>query len=697
MASRKEILASALFAPRSVALVGASSDPGKNSSRAQRLLKMHGYRGRVLPINPGHREIQGVTAYPDLRSAPGPIDHALIMVAQRYVEDALRQCAELGIPAATILSDGYAETGEQGKKKEQALREIARTSGIRLIGPNTVGLFDLHSGAALSMNVLMEAEPFIPGNLAVISHSGGVLGSILGRGHVRGIGFSKLVGLGNECDITVGELVDLLVDDPVTSAILLFLETVRDPDTLAKAARRAFEAGKPVIAYMLGRSAIGRKLAHSHTGAMAGSRECIDAYLRHNGILRVSAMETLLELPTFVRGHKPAGRARVAALTGSGGTAATVVDRLGELGIDVVPPSPEVIARLAAEGITISDALLTDTTMGSARTGFQTILSALMTSDHCDAVLAVASPRAYYDPTQVVNPIVDVQPRGKPLAVFIGPPAETAHRLLEKAGIASFRAPETCADAIRAYCDWRAPATAVAVDGQSVARVETMLTARGDKSMNEEEAYAVFRALGIPCAASQVLRDPALPCTLAYPVAAKILSADITHKTDVGGVALGITGPEALRIAATGLIEQVRTARPDACIDGVLVQSMEQGLAEAILGFKHDPVVGPIVVLGAGGILTEIYHDYAVRLAPVSVADAREMIAEVRGLVRIRGFRGAPPGDADSLAHAVHAMSLLACLPNLPVAEAEINPLIIKEQGVVAVDGLLILRGTTGR
>lgn len=692
MTADNKLLARCVFAPRSVALIGASGDLTKNSSRAQRLLGYYGYTGRVLPINPNQREVQGVAAYPNLAAVPEPIDHALIMVAQRYVQEAVEQCCAAKVPVATILSDGYAEAGGEGVGRQRALVDMARAAGTRLIGPNTLGLIDVHSGAALSMNALMGHERFIPGDLAVISHSGGMLGSILGRGHARGIGFSKLIGLGNECDLTAGELLDVLVDDEHTGAILLFLETVRDPARMAAAARRAYAAGKPVIAYMLGRSDYGKRLAASHTGALAGSLECIDAYLRHHGMLRVAVLETLLELPALLKGHRHRPRMRVAALTGTGGTAATVVDRLGELGVEVVPPSPSVIDALAAKGVKISNALLTDTTMGAGAKNYRTILTELLASDHCELVLAIAGSGTQHDPSGVETRITSVQPRNKPLAVFIGPPADAAHRLLARAGVAGFRTPETCADAIRAFRDWRVPAGPVAVDRARIEPAAALLARHDGARLNENDAYQVFAALGIDCAPSQVLGESGEGCTLGYPLAAKILSADIVHKSDIGGVRLGINDAAALRVAAADLMASVKRTRADARIDGVLVQSIERGIAEAILGYKHDPVVGPIVMLGAGGVLAEIYRDYAVRIAPVAVEEARDMISEVRGFAVLRGYRGAPPGDVEALARAVHAMSLLAVLAGDPVAEAEINPLIVKSEGVVAVDALVSLR-----
>src|SRR5919106_2154720 len=343
----------ALFEPRSVALVGASSDARKNTSRPQRYLRKHGYTGRIIPVNPGRDEIFGEKAYPDIASVPEPIDHAFIMVPAKAVQSAIEQCAEKGIPVATVYSDGFAETGAEGRRNQDRIIEIARAGGVRVIGPNCIGLVSTDPGCAISVNAVLEMAQIKVGPLAIVSQSGSMLGGLLSRGLGRGVGFSKLISVGNESDLSVGEFVDLLVDDPHTQTILLFMETLRDADKLAHAARRAYAAGKHVVVYKLGRSEVGQDLAASHTGAMAGSDEMADAFFRAHGILRVDTLENLFELPALVAGQRPSARHRVAVMTTTGGGAASVVDRLGTLGVEVVAPTDDVVAKLAEQDITI--------------------------------------------------------------------------------------------------------------------------------------------------------------------------------------------------------------------------------------------------------------------------------------------------------------------------------------------------------
>jgi acyl-CoA synthetase (NDP forming) len=680
----------ALFEPRTIALVGASGDATKATSRPQRYLRQHGYRGRIIPVNPGRDEIFGEKAYPDVAAIPEAVDHAFVMVPAKAVEAAIEQCAAKGVPVATIYSDGFAETGPEGRRAQQRIVEIARAAGVRLIGPNCIGLVSTDPGCALSVNAVLEMAEIKVGPLAIVSQSGSMLGGLMSRGLGRGVGFSKLISVGNESDLSVGEFADLLVDDAHTQTLLLFMETLRDPDVLAHAARRAYAAGKQVIVYKLGRSEVGQDLAASHTGAMAGADEMADAFFRAHSIVRVDTLENLFELPALLRGQKPAQRHRVAVMTTTGGGAASVVDRLGTLDVEVVGPTDEVIAALASQNIRISRARLTDLTLAGARKEiYSAVLNTLLASDHCDLVLAVAGSSAQFQPEVAIEPLIEAERHGKPLASFAAPHAEASLKLLMDAGIAGFRTPESCADAIRAWRDWAPPLDQPPIVTGRVAAASAFLAQSGPQ-LDEYRSCKVFEVLGVRIATSEVMTTADQQPRMPFPVAAKVFSADILHKTDAGGVVLNIANSAALRDAARGILERSRSRYPDAKIEGILVQRMEKGLAELILGYKRDPQVGPVVVLGIGGVLAEIYKDFAVRLAPVTASDAHAMIREVKGLAVIRGYRGMPMGDCNALARTVSAFSQLAHVPG--IVEAEVNPLIVKAEGegVVAVDGLIV-------
>jgi len=684
-------LRKAFLQPRSVALVGASSDLNKNNSRPQRFLQRFGYPGRILPINPSRAEILGLPAYPDLGSAPGPIDHAFIMVPAAAVPGVIDQCCELRIPVATLFSAGFAELGPEGLQRQRAMVEKARAAGVRLLGPNCMGVINVHDRIPLTVNAVIEREDLVPGPLSLISQSGSMTGSILSRAQARGLGFSKLISVGNECDLGVGELADMLVDDEDTGSILLFLETFRDADRLASAARRAYAAGKPVIAYKLGGAAVGRRVATSHTGAMTGPDEIANAFFREHGIIRVYTFEGLFETAQLVMGHRPPRGNRVSVVTGSGGAAAMVVDRLGVLGADVVGPSAEVIDQLEEKDIQVSDAPLTDIPMGRGEGGrHSAILSALLASDHTDAVVSVIGSSAQ-NPQIIVDRVLGAEPRNaKPLGVFLASRADNALVQLQMSGVASFRTPESCADAVNAYLNWKAPGERPRAPPEAGAASATAKRF-GSERLSEREAGMLFSALGIRIAEHRIWNEGSTRIDLPGPYAVKLLSPDVLHKSDSGMVLLDVPR-DGVAAAARRLLEDAKVRFPNALIEGVLVQQMEHGLAEVIVGYRHDPEIGPVVMLGMGGITAELTKNISVRIAPVTLETAHEMIGEIRELELLRGFRNLPRGDCEALAAAVRAISLLAHIGSRTVVEAEVNPLIVKAQGrgVVAVDGLVV-------
>ena len=685
--AQRASLAQALFSPASIALIGATPHPDRLTSRPQRVLRKHGFGGQIVPINPRYAEIGGDRAYGSLRSCAGSIDHAFVMVPAIGVRDAIAECCAANVRVATILTAGFAEASPEGRKREQAMVAMARDAGLRLLGPNCLGVIDVGARVALSANAVLEQEALCSGGLSVVSQSGSMLGALITRAQERGLGFSRLVSVGNECDIGVGELVHLLVDDPRTHAILLFIEAFRDAEVLAAAARRAYDAGKPVIALKLGRSRIGRAAAATHTGALASGDDVDRAFFRHHGIVCVDMFEALFETAQLLLGRRPPASRRVAVLTVSGGAAALIVDRLGMAGLDAVPPPPALVARLAARKIRITDGVVTDVVMGRADHGaYAAILAELMASDHCDAVIAVQGSEAAHAPQVVRERILAAMPAAKPLAVFIAPRAEQALAFLQQGGVAAFRTPEACADAVRAYCEWRAPAEPVEIAVTTRDRIRQSVRSGAGRTLDAQDSARMLSAIGIACAPSQVMRDAHDRVELPFPVAVKVLTRDIAHKTDVGGIVLDIPDQQALLREAELLFARVRTNAPQARVDGLLVQTMERGLGEVIVGYRRDREVGALIMVGVGGTLTELWTRHALRLAPVSVATALEMIAEVPGLAAIRGFRHRPAGDLQALAQVIHALSLLAVTESPAVLEAEINPLVVRERGAVAID-----------
>jgi len=685
------LCAQALLAPASIALVGASADPAKNTARPLRFMRKHRYAGRLYPINPARDSVLGEPAWPSLQALPEPIEHAFIMVPGAQVESLLEPCARAGARVVTIYSDGFAETDEAGRARQDALVRRARELGLRVLGPNSIGCANLHSGAILSVNAAFEAEDLIPGELSLVSQSGSMMGSLLSRAAARGFGFARSVSVGNEADISVGEVVDALVDDTETRVILLFLETLRDAPTLARALQRARAAGKPVIAYKLGQSAQGDALASTHTGALAGNDAAVDAFLRAHGVMRVRTLEALFELAPLARRYHASRRIRtqaprVAVITTTGGGAATVVDNLGLRGLDAVAPPPAFIAAMAERGLKLRETPIIDLTLAATSAQYRELLDALLRADWCDAVLSVAGSSAQFHPQLVVAPLEAAdKPVDKPLAVFLAPDAPESLARLQAAGIAAFRTPEACADALAALLGdpGRAPADARPWAWPASLPRSGMLT--------EHQASQVFAALGVPVARAALLDPDALQHALRYPVVAKISSPDIAHKTEIGAVRVNLADADALQAAVAQIRANVARHAPGARCDGILVQEFRRGLAEFIVGYRDDPLAGPTVLLGAGGIHAELAPDIALRLAPIDEAGAWDMIRAVRHTRLVRGFRGLPEGDCAALARALVAVSQLAACTDARVVEAEINPLFVCADGVVAVDGLLRL------
>ncbi|GLR94326.1 acyl-CoA synthetase (NDP forming) [Bradyrhizobium liaoningense] len=684
-------LAEALFAPRSIALVGASDDTAKTSSRPLQYLRRAGYDGAIYPINPGRKTVLGEPAWPALAELPGVPDHAFILTPTEDAVDAAAECARIGVSVATILASGFSDADEEGRKLLARLKALRAASGLRILGPSSLGAINLHRRTVITANAAF-AEPDLPrGGTFVASHSGSLLGGLVSRGKARNLGFAGLVSVGNEIDLSLGEICAATLDDPEITGYMLFLESIRHADDLRAFALGAAARGKPIVAYKLGRSAVAAELALSHTGALAGEDDVAAAFLADCGIARIFNFETLLEALPLVRrvsARRPgAGAPRIGVVTTTGGGAAMVVDELAMRGIEVVAPSPETHARLGAAGVKAGHDRITDLTLAGTRYDvMKAALDTLLGAPEFDAIIAVIGSSARFQPDLAVKPVIDSGAHSKPLAAFVVPEAPDALNMLAAAGVPAFRTPESCADAMSAAL-LRRPAAAPAPSSRRVA-------SRPTRQLDESEAYALLAKLGVshaPAVAIQIDAQGPFDLPFAYPVAVKILSAEIAHKTEIGGVVLNVGSEAELKAAMRRIAENAR-ARSHAA-SRVLVQPMTAGLGEFLLGYRVDPDAGPLVLLAAGGIYTEIYRDRSIRLAPVDLDTARSMIADLAISRIFRGYRNRPHGDMEALARAIVALSRLAREESVQVVDAEINPLIVKPvgEGVIAVDALVAL------
>jgi len=677
-----------LLAPRSIALIGASDDPAKNAARPLSFLRRAGYAGTVYPINPRRKTVLGERAWPSLEALPEVPDHAYVLLPTEAVVGAVEHCGKLGVPLVTVLADGFATAGGVGAARSAQLKRVSDETGVRVIGPSSLGVIDFRARLMLTANAAFGEPDWPAGRIFAASHSGSIVGALAARGKARGIGFAALVSAGLEIDLGIGEICAATLDDPGIDGYLLFLETIRQGDALRAFAHAAAARGRPVVAYKLGRSAEARELAVTHSGALAGEDDVADAFFAACGIARVDTFEGLIEALPLLRRVAPRAMKRaptVGVVTTTGGAAAMVVDRLALRGIEVAPPSPDTLARLAASGVAVEPGRIVDLTLAGARYEImKAALDTLLAAPEFDLVVAVVGSSARLNPKLAVQPIADCAQAGRPLAAYIAPDAPEAFALLTAAGVANFRTPESCADGVAAALTRRTPVAWTP---------PTRIVSVKPRALDELAAYGLLDRIGVPRAPAVALdanlaAPPALP--FAYPVVAKVLAADITHKSDVGGVAVDVADGAALVRAVAQIGANVRRHRPGHAVERVLVQPMIAGVGEVLIAYRVEPEVGPLVMLAMGGVFTEIYRDRVLRLAPVEVATAREMIGELKGAAVLSGFRGRPAGDLDALARAIAALSQLASDPT--IMEAEVNPLIVREerQGVLAVDALVL-------
>src|SRR5262252_7546253 len=457
----EERLREVLFSPRSVVGIGQSNDPTKTAGRPLKFLRQAGYSGRIYPVNGRRAEVLGERAWPSVEALPEVPEHAYVVAPIDGAMEAIEACGRAGVTVATVLTDGFAEVGEAGRAREARLREIAATTGMRIVGPSSLGTVNLRNGMLLTANAAFD-EPDLPvGRIFAASHSGGMIGTFLSRGKACGIGFAGLVSVGNELDLSLGEICSATLDDPGIDGYMLFLETMRHADALRRFALAAAERGKPVLAYKLGRSAAARELAVTHTGALAGEDDVADVFLKSCGIARVDTFDALIEgLPLLARVPVAARGAarRVGVVTTTAGGATMVVDPLASRGVIIELASAATFARLAAAGIEVKPTRLIDLTIAGAQyETMKSTLDILLSAPEFDLVLAVVGSSGRAQPEKTVKPLIDSAGANKPLAAFLVPDAPQALAMLSQAGVPCFHTPEACADAIAAALARHAP------------------------------------------------------------------------------------------------------------------------------------------------------------------------------------------------------------------------------------------------
>jgi acyl-CoA synthetase (NDP forming) len=681
------------FAPRSVAILGASTDPTKLGGRPLRFLLNHGYRGAIHPVNQRAGILQGVPAFASLAEIPGAVDHAIIALPAPAVEAAVEACAARGVRAATIFSAGFAEIDEAGRIAEARLRDIARGAGMRLLGPNCMGAMDFRTGFIASFAFMVEIGLPPLGRVALASQSGAFGGQALVMAHRRGLPLGAWVTTGNECDVELADCIAHFAEDDGLDVIMGYMEGCRTPDKLVAALDLAQRRGKAVVMLKAGRSAVGQAAVQSHTGALAGNDRVFDALFRQYGVHRAATIEGLFDV-AYAAAKAPRAPERLGIFTVSGGVGILAADAAEAAGVEV-PPLPDAAqAKLRA---LVPIAAVRNPVDGTAQIWadmdvFRRFLRIMVAEGDCDAVLLFLTAMPYAPHLQ--GPLREILGElradfpDKTLVLSMLAPPELERDMAE-AGYLLFEDTSRAIAALAALRTMRRkpvalppPAVGDAVLPASAAR-------------NEHATKQALAMLGLPVLAEESAASldaaQAAAARIGFPVVLKILSPDIAHKTEVGGVALGIADAAALETAWRAMMARVAAQAPGARLDGALVAPMlPPGGVEMILGVQSDPVFGPVVLAGFGGIHAELLDDVALRLPPFGAAEAEAMLRGLRGFPLLDGARGKPRADVAALARALARLSEIAAANAGRLLSFDLNPVVVRQsgQGVVVLDAL---------
>jgi acyl-CoA synthetase (NDP forming) len=691
-----------LLAPRSVAIFGASNDPTRISGRSLRYFREAGYQGGLYPINPTRDTVQGLRAYPDLDSVPGEVDFGLIAVPANLAVEAMEACVRKGVRGVVMFTAGFAEIGAEGRALQERITQIALDSGIRLCGPNCLGLFNMRIGHTPTFSSFLEEGPPQSGPLGMITQSGAFGTHLLALTARRGISVGVWMSTGNEAEVQVADGISFLADDPETQAIACYMEAIQDGERFAAAVKRARENGKPVIAMKVGGSEIGAAAAASHTASLAGSDAIYDAALRQLGVERAKTPEDLVEIAyACTRGRLPRSR-RLAVVTMSGGAGVLMADAAEEQGLELTPLAEEsqkevlnwVPFAAPRNPVDVTAQALNDPSILDK--GFDLLLGKEQFPSMVGFFTTWASSPQMAEPLyKSVTGAAERHPDAYFALSAIAAPE--MQRRYEAAGIGVYEDPWRAVEAVAAATRC---AERIKTPPHPIPPVPKGLAPLPKGAISEHDAKRLLHDAGIPILDERLVIDAGEAAIVAghlgERLVLKIVSPEITHKTEVGGVMLNVAAAEA-GAAYTELVTRVAARAPHAHLEGVLISPMLTDGTEMILGVQHDGVFGPTVLLGLGGIFVEVLRDVTFRVAPFGLEEARAMIGELRGAAILKGARGKPPADLDALAETLSKLSLFAAAQKGQFSSIDINPLLVRPEGkgVVALDALIVTEGMT--
>jgi len=693
-----------LFYPKAVAIIGASNDAMKIGGRLIAHNREIGFTGRIYPVNPGANEVQGWKAYPSVQEIPDELDCAIIAVPAASVPAAVAGCAEKRVPLVIVLSSGFAEQGDEGRRVQDRLVDIARASGMRLLGPNTMGGVSIDGSFSATFTSLTQSQGKEGwprrGNVSVVSQSGAIGTQILVLLRERGIGVAKWVSTGNQCDIDVADCIEHLAQDHVTHVIAVYLEGCVEGSRL----RHAFEAArlrkKPVIILKVGESAIGAAAAASHTASLAGAPDVYRAVFRQHNVFPAQSLQDLVDVVAACRAGRFPERAELAVTSGSGGISVIVADASARCGLAL----PEVPAETQRKLKTLVPYATTRNPVDMATAGMRDmeqvaqVLEMLLAEGNYPSAFTYLShngmmPKRMEVLARHLSPVREKFP-DRVIGIVANMLPEWRDRFQDQ-GFLVYEDPTRAIAAVAAL--WRIGRGFLDGDARErpLSLPEKILAPEAGRG-GEQAAKQVVASMGIPVVEDRLARSAveAVDAAKAFEqaVVLKIASAAILHKTDIGGVLIGLRSAEDVAAGYDTLISRAHAAAPEAQIDGVLVSPLIEGGVETIVGVKRDPVFGPVVMFGMGGIFVEIYRDVSLRLAPFGMATAWEMIREIVGYPLLAGARGRAPADIEALARALSLISDYADRFRDELDSIDINPLIVlpEGRGIVAVDALVV-------
>jgi len=691
----------ALFAPKSIAVIGASNRQGSVGRAVFTNILLNEYTGTVYPVNPKDRSISGVRSYPSIGDLPESVDVAVVVVPAAVVPAVTEECGKKGVKGLIIISAGFKEVGQDGATLERQVASLAQKYSMRMVGPNCLGT--INTDPEVRLNASFASQMPLEGSIAFASQSGALGEAVIDYATGEGIGFSKFISVGNKADVNENDILEYLREDPKTKVILLYIEDIVDGRKFVDTVSKVTEE-KPMIAVKAGVSPEGAKAASSHTGALAGSDEAYNAILKQSGVLRVESIIDLFDYArAFAKQPLPRGN-RVAIITNGGGPGIMATDASVRYGMQISQFSEATKAKLRA-GLPKEASVNNPVDLiGDAQSDRYELALQALYDEGVDCGLVLLTPQAMVDLKKVAETIASVGPRfGKTiLTSILGLTDITpAVEVLESNNIPHYTFPESAVRALAAMYEYQRwverPRTQIKHFDVDVGKAqEIILNAKraGLTNLPQDEALRILSTYGIPVIKTETAlsKTEAVEAAtrIGYPVAMKIVSPDVVHKIDVGGVKLDLNSDQDVSEAFDEILKNVNSRVPGARIEGVLLQEYITGGTETIIGIHRDPKFGPLLMFGLGGIYVEAYRDVSFRLAPIRELSADNMISQIRGSKILQGFRGQPPADTKTIAECIERLSQLSIdLPD--VTELDVNPLVAFANGCKALDARVII------